>query len=233
MTKLSIFEYGLMANDVYLDEKEPMLPTLTAYGWGRLVDDETKKHRAGFYARLYYNPIFDHYVIAFRGTSFSSPATLLADAQYTTGHKPKIYQQAVIFYAELLENLSDVENPQAQISFTGHSLGGIIAKILAVETGVRAVAFNAPGIAKVSGANGKNKYPHIINVNSEKGLINKVGNQVGKEYKLDLLHGNLACKAPSIMHIPLMRVQCIADKHKMVNVLDAVKHHPELSYMRH
>jgi YVTN family beta-propeller protein len=96
----------------------------------------------------------NHIVIAFRGTELSlddigtAVANLHADVPWLIlgVDKTPTLKSYVKQAANLLLRIHE-ENPLAEITLTGHSLGGAIAQILGAVTKLPTLAFNAPGTA--------------------------------------------------------------------------------------
>lgn len=100
---------------------------------------------------------YDEIVFAFAGTN-SLLDKVTSDFQILVNQVPGQANKAEEFYNEVmytrvpspLEGISavfaDNINPNAFVTFTGHSLGGSIAQIMAVNHDKSAVTFNAPGM---------------------------------------------------------------------------------------
>jgi alpha-beta hydrolase superfamily lysophospholipase len=79
-------------------------------------------------------------VIAIRGTQLSDSGDLVADGRIAAGQTPDQYYDAMAFYSAV-----KAENPNADISLTGHSLGGALASLVAAKTGEEATVRGAEG----------------------------------------------------------------------------------------
>jgi len=92
-----------------------------------------------FYGAIYREGTSNRYIVAFAGTNTKEAGDLKSDFQITVG---KYAGQNQIKQAEaLVKKLPK----NAQVVFTGHSLGGYIATSMALKTGHPAIVFNAPG----------------------------------------------------------------------------------------
>lgn len=98
----------------------------------------------GFDAKLYYNTDADSYVMAFRGTQAFSAADWIADLAQVLNDYIKVdisqYVQAVSIARELNLQYGD------KLQFTGHSLGGGLAQVAGLATGLKTTCFEAAGI---------------------------------------------------------------------------------------
>ena len=113
-------------------------------GWQR-VDPEDVDLAQGdfegnqFFASLYQNELTGEYVLAFRGTDqFRDIDDSLS--QYA-GLNSNQYQRA----SELTQAIN-IERPNANISYTAHSLGGGLATVAALSSGREATVFNAASV---------------------------------------------------------------------------------------
>ncbi len=80
-------------------------------------------------------------IISFRGTD-NFMDLLGADADIALGNIPSVdYVYAREFYLKIKQ-----QYPNAEIEFTGHSLGGAIAQLLGAKYGNKTITFNAPGM---------------------------------------------------------------------------------------
>lgn len=97
-----------------------------------------------FHAALYVNSLYGCSILALRGTDPTNAAHLLADAQYLFNTAPFMYDEAIKYY-QYLQTLPVLKNYPLR-ACTGHSLGGIIAKMIAPITSLSTYTFNSPGV---------------------------------------------------------------------------------------
>jgi hypothetical protein len=114
--------------------------------WSPSVPDEQVAQSADdpdFQAYTYVNSDSSQVVIAFRGTALGKTwATNIAS--FSSGIPTAPLIKMVGDASKLLAHVV-ADHPGAQITLTGHSLGGAIAQILGAASGYSTVAFNAPG----------------------------------------------------------------------------------------
>ena len=111
----------------------------------------------GFRAHVYLNETKKEVVIAFAGTTFSDKRDRKACWDIATGRLPQQFWNASDLYDKVTQQMK-IENMQAQISFTGHSLGGALAQYMAIAAqGCPAVNFGGPGVLDALG-NLRSKY---------------------------------------------------------------------------
>ncbi|MEO7113022.1 MAG: Mbeg1-like protein [Polyangiaceae bacterium] len=95
--------------------------------------------QSGFFAAVYTNGKGD-YVVAYRGTQFTSLPGPANDVAEGVGFTPRQYRDAQRLAAKAHSAFGD------NLVFTGHSLGGGLAASSAAQTGLTAVTFNASGV---------------------------------------------------------------------------------------
>ena len=156
------------------------------HGWYRCLVDESMNPSNHLYLQLYLKIQLGSVVeavLAIRGTDnfdnakqdiktwFNDVAGSAKNDNY-----PSEYMTSVIaFYQKSKAFLIDVASQLAhRITFTAHSLGGALAKLMVAQyDAYKAAVFNAPGVASLVAS------PHrtsaIYAINSEHGFINKVG----------------------------------------------------------
>jgi hypothetical protein len=110
-----------------------------------LLKREEIKHdyddKTGLYAAFYVNKITAVGVVALRGTAAPYSLTLGADTNYVFNSPLKQYEEAKEFV-----NLIKKTAGSPKIYVCGHSLGGILAKMIAPVSGLNTIAFNSPGV---------------------------------------------------------------------------------------
>ena len=141
------YVYSLMALDVYREpDRRPIPP-----GWRPLMDSsDVKLDREGYFATAYVNDAMRHCVIAERGTAdalgiragiwmyFDEPTIQFALADQFT--------KLVKLRLQMTRGGGD--EPPYVLSFTGHSLGGVLAACQACREHTYAVTFENPGCRK-------------------------------------------------------------------------------------
>lgn len=96
----------------------------------------------GFYSAFYENFMTKVCVIAIRGTD--SFLDVIADYDYVMNKVTKQYEEAKEFVFLMRDYY--LESGPKKIYVCGHSLGGIVAKMIAPLTGFDTIAFNSPGV---------------------------------------------------------------------------------------
>jgi hypothetical protein len=107
----------------------------------------------GFSATAYKSADGSQVVVAFRGTDFDfSPSgvkNLLADSSFVTGVATPTLTTYFNHATAFLQSVKST-NPNANITLTGHSLGGAAAEYLGKAAGLTAIGFDAVGAGNVS-----------------------------------------------------------------------------------
>lgn len=114
-------------------------------------------------------------IISIRGTNILSSADRKNDLQILFGKLPEQYKIAEDFAQDILSSYK----PHLT-HVTGHSLGGLLAQLVAVKFDVPAIVFESPGAKKfLSKLFGANFDPQKIKIiNAMPNLINTFGEQV-------------------------------------------------------
>lgn len=137
-------EYALMAGRVYQSSRREInwLPDLLSQGW---VEKRHEVNAAsGFEAITFQRGT--EIVISYAGTYPGSLADWLTNGGIATGLGADQLRQVAEYYMQVR-----AANPTAQISFTGHSLGGGLASLMAVFFDKTAKTFDqAPFAASAS-----------------------------------------------------------------------------------
>ena len=105
--------------------------------------------KTGFYANFYLNHVTNVGVMAIRGTD--SLLDGLADVTYILSKAIEQYDQAIRYFESLKSRYSDMK----KFYICGHSLGGIVAKMIFPRTKVNTIAFNSPGVVQYLKENNK------------------------------------------------------------------------------
>jgi hypothetical protein len=144
----SIVEYALMAASAYQFARSGANRVVPPSGTGREENFEyyTRDQDTGFEAKVFKRGA-NEFVIAFTGTD--EWRDWITNASAALGWISNPLKQAAALYARVVE-----ENEGAQVSFTGHSLGGGLASLMGVFFDRPAVTFDqAPFKASASEAN--------------------------------------------------------------------------------
>ena len=133
-------EYALMAGHAYRTTRDEINWIPVPQGWSPFfpVPDPTTPSfptSGGFEAVSFQRGT--EIVISYTGTDPTSLADLWADVVLANGFVSSQLEQAALYYLQVKE-----ANPDAQISFTGHSLGGGLAAVMGVMFDKQAVTFN-------------------------------------------------------------------------------------------
>lgn len=130
----------MLAAAAYAHAGEPMvLPP----GWSLA---ERHDGAEGFSAMVFVNDETGEVVVAFRGSEFGGhfdAGDWSQDALNAAGAPTAQGLQAIALMQRVL-----ADHPGAAISVTGHSLGGSLAAIASIATGVPATTFNAAGVGE-------------------------------------------------------------------------------------
>jgi hypothetical protein len=165
------------------------------------INEETKTHACNhFYAALYIKfndgDAIDA-VMAIRGTLMHDPNNLWVDFKswYSSAigddqhdSEPEYLPKAHTFLRASKAYLHK-HFPKLHASFylTGHSLGGSLAKLLTLTVfPYKTVVFNAPGVGEVAAVD-KDDADYIVNVNALHGILNKVGETLGRNFYVNVL----------------------------------------------
>lgn len=150
-----------LASEVTIPEDEQLLGlAANAYGhtslalpdgWAAVTDDELRRlgldpdrfhTSSGLDATLFKNGEGD-YVLAFRGTDFDSQVDWQNNVEAIKGVSTQ--QREAVALALSIKSAADAN--MADLQFTGHSLGGNLAAVSSIATGLPAVTFNAAGVS--------------------------------------------------------------------------------------
>ncbi len=138
-------ELALMAADVYNDVASPpagyRVATENDLGRLGLRPQDLTSSTSAFRARVYVKGANEsaEFVVAFRGTT--SGTDWQANLRQGVGLSSDHYTRALIIGRAL------ARNPDANVTITGHSLGGGLASATAIASGRNASTFNAAGLS--------------------------------------------------------------------------------------
>ena len=155
-----------MSKDAYNNSNEPTPEDIT-----NNYSMEYKTGYNGFRYAIYeniQNP--NEIIIAYAGTD--SPGDWISNAQMAINQLPGQYTQALNTY-----NAIKNENPNANITIAGHSLGGSLAQLVGATTGANTVTFNSYGTSKIfesMGFNPNANYSNITNYNNSTDILNMI-----------------------------------------------------------
>ena len=134
----------------------------------------------GLKAVVYLNENEKKSVLAIRGTATGDLfkkldiGTCISDLEYVFNNRSAMLDQLIAFFDKLKKNPIIKQYPLAAI--TGHSLGGMMAKMLAPHANLPTVAFNSPGIKEYL-LKSKPNYP--INVSAPVVTYSAQGDPIG------------------------------------------------------
>lgn len=140
----TLLEYAKIAQKVYAPSPEAV------DGWScppsLSIDDKPflsggKLLSSGLQARVFKRDKGSEIVVAFKGTNPKMAADLTADLRLVVNQIPLQAYVALVLTHRWLAGYGT-----ARKSLVGHSLGGAIAQVVGIRTGIRFVTFNAPGM---------------------------------------------------------------------------------------
>lgn len=149
---------------------------------GYRVIDKAENKQNGFYAEAYSNG--NDVIIAYRGTDLdikNAYPDFTNDLGMAHSQLPSQCIDAVRFHDKVAR-----ENPNCDITVTGHSLGGSNAEITSAIRGTTAVTFNAYGVRDMFTSYTKLKEDNIVNYVNEMDGITMVNghNHLGEIYSV-------------------------------------------------
>lgn len=149
---------------------------------GYRIIDRAENKKNGFYAIAYSNG--KDTIIAYRGTNDLIDG--INDLDMAHSELPKQYIDALNFHDKVAR-----ENPNSNITVTGHSLGGSLAEAVSAIRGTFAVTFNAYGIRDMFSSYRGLKEDNIVNYLNETDWIAMANghNHLGEIYSVPNIAG--------------------------------------------
>ncbi|MGC6366894.1 MAG: tandem-95 repeat protein [Candidatus Marinamargulisbacteria bacterium] len=246
--------YGELSKAVYEDDGG------TPLGWEKVIrsdelaaNDPSIRFSDSFFGCLYKrevrnvdNELVTEYAIAYRGSDdrgdwIKSNKPILDDKL------PEQYKDGKKFADELQKYLIDrnieTEITTKDFAYTGHSLGGALAQLVAVKNQAvgNVYTYNAPGVGHLLDdvvgnqyeLDGYNPKEHVIHVNNDDDLVsNLYFPKIGVEVEIDAHLRQLSLLDIFLLKndVPLLAIeyQKFLTEHSMVTLLDALNQ-PESS----
>lgn len=131
---LKSYQCALAAEAIYDERKVPQ-------GWQTI--EETHNSSLGFKAAAYsFEQKGEQYVIvAYRGTK-TTRNFFITDSQIASRSQVGLYEPAEKFYDVVKKKIKDTGK---SIILTGHSMGAVLAELVALTNSVKAITFESPG----------------------------------------------------------------------------------------
>ena len=182
--------------------------------------DEMDNPETGFHGEAFFKN--GEVVISFRGTDEPINDFIKEDLGHLAiGKLPSQYVDSHKFYEKVKRDFSG-----KRIIFTGHSLGGSLAQLMANETGYETVTFNAYGVANLLDRNVKNdlNVRNYGNVDDTTFNMN-LRNHLGKIYVIGYGKGSdYITKTPNGEYLPGLHARKYHEIERMGNLEDAVEY---------
>jgi hypothetical protein len=225
MIKVTSFEYAQFANLVYEDFNSPknLDSSKLPEDWEAL---SLYKYQEDSPISGYFGMGFkkdDHIVIAHRGTSviksfkfgsievkevIDSIDDYISDLQLWLNKKPQQFKAAQEYTEQVIKKY-----PDCSISFTGHSLGALLAQLTAAYYHKKAIVFDSPGAKEIIEKTIANKPDEIVIFNSHPNIINTINAHYTQPF---LLKNILICtEKPSVKEFIFLTTQF----HSMANIM--------------
>lgn len=172
--------------------------TGTSSEWIRLQNYSNSS--SGFQAALFENSVTGARILAFAGTNPVSMADLFTDRAVLDGETPPQFDQALATYRNVIEQYGS-----ANLTLTGHSLGGGLASYVAAmsSNSPSAVVFNSLGISKLVSPG---DYPNVANYNSSWDPVTLFGPaQIGNIFSIE---GEGLGIAATLIFTKLVEIAC-------------------------
>ncbi len=225
MVQITAFEYAQFANLAYEDQDsfKTLNSSQIPNNWEALTLFKYPKDSAisGYSGTAFKRD--NHIVIAHRGTSVIKslkPDSLeikevidtiddyISDLQLWLNKKPQQFLAAQEYADQVIKKY-----PDCTISFTGHSLGAVLAQLSAAHYRTKAVVFDSPGAKEIIHRIIKSEPEEVIIYNSHPNIINSVNSHYSSPF---LLKNIIICsKKPSVPDFILLTTKF----HNMYNIL--------------
>lgn len=112
-------------------------------GLFELISECNGTAETGFHAEMYFNEVTGEFTISFEGTNFSEMADLKTDAMIGLNMIPQQHNLAM----RIADYINAMNLPEdVRINITGHSLGGSLASVVGLSTGLPTYTFNSAGV---------------------------------------------------------------------------------------
>jgi hypothetical protein len=152
----TLYELALIADAVYgtADNGNDSQKEIATLGWtcpaSMQVNDASvfsggALMSSGFQGRAFLSKDTKEAVIAYKGTKPSQVSDLTADIKLAMGFVPTQAKDALKATVDWTKQLGG-----KKFTITGHSLGGALAQVVGLQTGINFVTFNAPGMKNQS-----------------------------------------------------------------------------------
>ena len=138
----AVTDYALLAGASYMSNRNPINRLMAPPGWFEIPGSHVSGSPSGFEAVAFQNATNNEIVISYAGTDPKSIGDLYADGTLAVGvSSTTLISQQILQAADYYLTVQ-ASNPKANITFTGHSLGGGLASLMAVFFNKQAVTFD-------------------------------------------------------------------------------------------
>lgn len=169
------YEYALLSIQAYNNPGDGyQLPP----GWHLLDVSQPSSLGSGYFGVAFIKG--NDVVIAHRGTEFPTDiGDAISDLQLALDFIPNQFTDAIVFINHI-ETLSN----QTNISFTGHSLGGLLAQLSAAKFNLAGTIFDSPGAKELLNEIGLVQNPNVTLYAAAPDLINATNTQIADIHRL-------------------------------------------------